>query len=38
MGAVNLVKIVEKHRDRDLLKCERCKIFGNVRGEKEKGK
>jgi hypothetical protein len=36
MGAVNLVKIVEKHRD--LLKCERCKIFGNMRGEKEKGK
>jgi len=36
MGAVNLDKMVEKNRD--LLECERCKIFGNVREEKEKGK
>jgi hypothetical protein len=31
MGAVNLDKMVEKNRD--LLECERCQIFGNVRGE-----
>jgi hypothetical protein len=36
MGAVNLDKMVEKNED--LLECERCKIFGNVREEKEKGK
>jgi hypothetical protein len=36
MGAVNLDKIVDKNED--LLECERCKIFRNVREEKEKGK
>jgi hypothetical protein len=34
MGAVNLDKMVEKNRD--FLECERCQIFGNVRGEREK--
>jgi hypothetical protein len=33
MGAVNLDKMVEKNRD--LLECERCKIFGNVRQRRE---
>jgi hypothetical protein len=36
MGAINLDKMVE--RNGDLLECERCKNFGNVREEKEKGK
>jgi hypothetical protein len=31
-----LIKMVEKNGN--LFECERCKIFGNVREEKEKGK
>jgi hypothetical protein len=33
MGTVNLDKMVEKNRD--LLECERCQIFVNVRRRRE---
>ena len=36
MYAVNLVKMVEKNED--LLECERCKNFRNVRKREEKMK
>jgi hypothetical protein len=34
MGAVNLDKMVDKNED--LLECERCKMFENVREKKGK--